>query len=84
MQALRIRTVGCCSNTGWEDRAFVFIRYLHPDETQPEVRKRSTKWADLYEAKAREPSRTSSMLGSPLLQKQKFAAWPLTKLLTIV
>ena len=66
-------TVGCCSNTGWEDRAFVFIRYLHPNETQPEMRKRLTKWADLYEAKAREPSRTSSILGSPLLQKRKFA-----------
>ena len=34
-----------------QDRVFVFIRYLYPDETRLETRKRPKKWADLCEAK---------------------------------
>ena len=50
-----------------QDRVFVFIRYLYPDETQPEMRKRPKKWFDLCEAKVRKPSRIFSISGSPLL-----------------
>ena len=50
-----------------QDRVFPFIRYLYPDETRPETRKRLKKWADLCEAKIGEPSRISSIPGSPLL-----------------
>ena len=53
-----------------QDRVFLFIRYLYRDETQPETRKRPKKcwkWADLCEAKIGEPSRISSISGSPLL-----------------
>ena len=50
-----------------QDRVFVFIRYLYPDETRPETRKRPKKWADLCEAKVGEPSRIFSISGSPLL-----------------
>ena len=52
-----------------KDRVFLFIRYLYPDETQPETRKIPKKWDDLCEAKVVEPSRISSISGSPLLQK---------------
>ena len=35
-----------------QDRVFLLIRYLYPDETRPETRKKKTKkWADLCEAK---------------------------------
>ena len=35
-----------------QDRVFLFIRrYLYPNETRPEKRKRPKKWADLCEAK---------------------------------
>ena len=47
-----------------QDRVFLFIQYLYPDETQP---KREKDWADLCEAKIGEPSRISSISGSPLL-----------------
>ena len=53
-----------------QDRVFLFIRYLYPDETRPETRKRPKNWADLCEAKVAEvgePSRISSIWGSPLL-----------------
>ena len=50
-----------------QDRVFLIIRYLYPDETQPETRRRPRKWADLCEAKIGEPSRISSISGSPLL-----------------
>ena len=50
-----------------QDRVFVFIQYLYGDETRPETRKRPKKWADLCEAKIGEPSRISSIAGSPLL-----------------
>ena len=50
-----------------QDGIFHFIRYLYPDETRPETRKRPKKWAGLCEAKVREPSRISSILGWPLL-----------------
>ena len=50
-----------------QDRVFLFIRYLYPDETQPETRKRPKKWADLCKAKNEEPLRISSILGTPLL-----------------
>ena len=52
-----------------QDRVFLCIRYLYPDETRPEMRKRSKKWADLCEAKVAEvgePSRIS-LIVSPLL-----------------
>ena len=52
-----------------KDRVFLFIQYLYPDETPPEMRKRPKKWADLCEAKVREPSRISSISGSLLLEK---------------
>ena len=39
-----------------QDIVFLFIRYLYPDETRPETRKRPKKWADLCEAKIGEPS----------------------------
>ena len=61
----------CCWETvaiqDTQDRVFLFIRYLYPDETQPETRKRAKKWADLCKAKNEEPSRISSILGTPLL-----------------
>ena len=50
-----------------QDRVFLFIRYLFPDETRPKTRKRPKKWADLCEAKIGEPSRISSISSSPLL-----------------
>ena len=51
-----------------QDRVFLFIQYLYPGETRPETRKRpKTEWADLCEAKIGEPSRISSISGSPLL-----------------
>ena len=31
-----------------QDRVFLFIQYLYPDETRPETRKRPEKWADLW------------------------------------
>ena len=40
-----------------QHRVFLFIQYLYPDETRPETRKRQKKWADLHEAKVREPLR---------------------------
>ena len=40
-----------------QDRVFLFIRYLYPDETRPETRKRPKKWADLFEAKLKSGSR---------------------------
>ena len=46
---------------------FFFIQYLYPDDTRPETRKRPKKRADLCEAKIGEPSRISSISGSPLL-----------------
>jgi len=49
------------------NRVFLFIQFLYPDETRPELRKRPKKWADLCKAKAREPLRISSILGLPLL-----------------
>ena len=52
-----------------KDRVFLFIRYLYPDETRPETRKIPKKWADLCEAKVREPSWIFLISGSPLLQK---------------
>ena len=43
-----------------QDRVFLFIQYLYPDETRPETRlERPKKWADLCEAKVGEPSRIS-------------------------
>ena len=54
-----------------QDRVFLFIRYLDPDETRPDTRKRPKKWADLCEAKVTEvgePWRISSIL-SPVLLK---------------
>ena len=50
-----------------QDRVFLFIRYLYPDETRPETRKRPKKWADLCEAKVGEPLRIPSISGLPLL-----------------
>ena len=44
-----------------QDRVFLFIRYLYPDETRPETRKRPKKWADLCKAKVEEPSRFFSI-----------------------
>ena len=44
-----------------QDRVFLFIRYLYPDETRPETIKRLKKWADLRGAKVGEPSRISSI-----------------------
>ena len=52
-----------------QDRVFLFIRFLYPDGTGPETRKGRKKWADLCEAKVGEPSRISSISGSPLLEK---------------
>ena len=52
-----------------QDKVFFFIRYLYPDETRPETRKRPKKWAELCEAKVGEPSRIYSISGSPLLEK---------------
>ena len=49
------------------DRVFLFIRFLYPDETRPETRKKRKKWADLCESEVGEPSRISSISGSPLL-----------------
>ena len=46
--------VGCLETVAiqvTQDRVFLFIRYLHPDETRPETRKRPKKWADLCKAK---------------------------------
>ena len=50
-----------------QDRVFLVIQYLYPDETRPETRKRPKKWADLCEEKIWKPSRISSISGSPLL-----------------
>ena len=47
-----------------QDRVFLLIRYLYPDKTRPETRKRPKKWADPRRAVA---SRVSSISGSPLL-----------------
>ena len=52
-----------------KDRVFLFVRYLYPDETRPETRKISKKWADLCEAKVGETSWIFSISGSPQLQK---------------
>ena len=38
-----------------QDRVFLFIQYLYPDETRPGTRKRPKKWDDLCEAKIGEP-----------------------------
>jgi len=35
-----------------QDRVFLFIQYLYPNETWPETTKRPEKWADLCKAKA--------------------------------
>ena len=50
-----------------QDRVFLFIPYFYLHETQPETRKRPKECADLCEAKIGEPSRISSISGSPLL-----------------
>ena len=50
-----------------QNRVLLFIRYLYHDKTRRETRKRLKKWADMCEAKVGEPSRISSISGSPLL-----------------
>ena len=40
-----------------QHRVFLFIQYLYPDETRPEMRKRLKTWADLREVKVGEPVR---------------------------
>ena len=40
-----------------QQKVFLFIQYLYPDETRPETRKRLKKWPDLREAKFGEPVR---------------------------
>ena len=50
-----------------QDRVLIFIRYLYPDETRHEMRKKPKKWADLCEVKVKEPSRSFSILGLLLL-----------------
>ena len=50
------------------DRVFIFIRYLYPDVSRPETRKRP-KWVDLCKAKVGEPSRIFSISGSPSYYK---------------
>ena len=53
-----------------QHRVFLFIQYLYPDETRPEMRKRQKRWADLHEVKVGEPVRGAVedffVLGSPL------------------
>ena len=64
-----------------QDRVFLFIRYLYPDETQPETRKRPKKWADLCEAKIGEPSRISSIsVGFAATVKTYSFSWPVYSL----
>ena len=62
-----ICVVGGCSNTGYVGQSIPVHSIPLSDETRPETRKRPKKWADLCEAKAGDPSRISSISGSPLL-----------------
>ena len=58
-------------------RVFLFIRYPYRDETRPETRKRPKKWADLCEAKVREPLRISSIsVGFAATVKTYSFSWP--------
>ena len=51
-----------------QDRLFLFSRYLYPMKLDQKREKRPKKWADLCEGKVGgEPSRISSISGSPLL-----------------
>ena len=60
-----------------QDRVFLFIRYLYPNETQPETRKRPKKWVNLCEVKVGEPSRISSISGSPPATVKTYSfSWP--------
>ena len=67
-----------------QDRVFLFIRYLYPDETRPETKKRPKKWADLCEAKVGEPSRISSIsVGFAATVKTYSFSWPVYSSISI-
>ena len=68
-----------------QDRVFLFIRYLYPDETRPETRKRRKKWADLWEAKVGEPSGEDFFdLGFAATGKTYSFSWPVYSSLSLV
>ena len=63
-----------------QHRVFLFIQYLYPNETRPELRKRLKKWADLREAKVRESVQEAvkdfSDLGFAATVKTCSFSWP--------
>ena len=71
-----------------QHRLFVFIQYLHPDETRSETRKRLKKWADLREAKVEEPVRGAVEdffdLGFAATIKTYSVPWPVYSSLSLV
>ena len=73
---------------GTQHRVFLFIQYLYPDETRPEMRKRQKKWADLRKAKVGEPSRGAVEdffdLGFTATIKTYSFPWPVYSSLSLV
>ena len=68
-----------------QDRVFLFIQYLYPDETRPETRlERPKKWADLGEAKIGEPSDDFFDLGFAATVKTYSFSWPVHSSLSLV
>ena len=67
-----------------QDRAFLFIRYLYPDETRPETRKRPKKWADLLRGENRGAVEDFFHLGFAATVKIYSFSWPVYSSLSLV
>ena len=67
-----------------QDRVFLFIRYLYPDETQPETRKRPKKWVHPCESENRGAVEDLLDLGFAATVKTYSFPWPVYSSLSLV
>ena len=67
-----------------QDRVFLFIPYLYPDETQPETRKRPKKWVDPCESENRGAVEDFLDLGFAATVKTFSFPWPVYSSLSLV